>query len=67
MTKQERLFRAISGADEELLERSEGCRRRRWPAGLAAAACLVCHFVEEEAEQGEAVVDVGFAHAGLDE
>lgn len=41
MTKQERLFRAISGADEELLERSEGCRRRRWPAGLAAAACLL--------------------------
>ena len=41
MTKQERLFRAISGADEELLERSEGCRHRYRPAGLAAAACLL--------------------------
>ncbi|MDY3282245.1 hypothetical protein [Dysosmobacter sp.] len=41
MTKQERLFRAIGGADEELLERSEQRRRRRWPAGLAAAACLL--------------------------
>lgn len=42
MTKQERLFRATSGADEELLARSEQRRRRRyWPAGLAAAACLL--------------------------
>ena len=41
MTKQERLFRAISGADEELLERSEQRRRRWWPIGLAAAACLL--------------------------
>lgn len=40
MTKQERLFRAMVGADEELLDRSEH-RRRRWPAGLAAAACLL--------------------------
>ena len=41
MNDQERLFLAIGGADPELVARSEGRRRSRWPGYcLAAAACL---------------------------
>lgn len=41
MRDSERLFLAIGGADPELVERSEGQRRSRWPGYcLAAAACL---------------------------
>ena len=42
MTKQDRLFAAMNGADEALLARSEQVKKRRYlPVGLAAAACLV--------------------------
>ena len=42
MTREEKLFAAIGGADEALLERSEGGRRSSWRAwGAALAACLL--------------------------
>lgn len=42
MNNSERLFLAIGGAGPELVARSEGRRRSRWPGYcLAAAACLV--------------------------